>query len=117
MRATFLLLCIMSSSALLGQTSELSPAAEKFIEEHFSEAKHAEAFQQFAKAIEEYDLILRRYPSAVPEVYQNLGLVYYLLHRYDEAIGVFERGIRLKPAMIGARLFLGSSYLIKEHPR
>jgi tetratricopeptide (TPR) repeat protein len=53
----------------------------------------------------------------VPEVYQNLGLVYYLLRQYDDAIRVFERGIRLKPAMVGARLFLGSSYLAKERPQ
>jgi tetratricopeptide (TPR) repeat protein len=102
---------------LLAQGPELSPDAESFIEDHFTEAKSAEALQQFDKAIEQYELILKRYPDAVPEVYQNLGLVYYLVRRYDDAIRVFERGIRLKPSMVGARLFLGSSYLMKERPQ
>jgi len=101
---------------VLAQGPDLSAEAESFIEDHFSAAKGAEALQQFDKAIEQYELILKRYPDAVPEVYQNLGLVYYLARRYDDAIRVFERGIRLKPNMVGARLFLGSSYLMKERP-
>src|SRR5712671_3249256 len=112
-----ILLGILGLSLIPAQAPQLTPEAEEFIGSHFQGARSAEALQQFPKAIEEYSLILKRYPSAVPEVYQNLGLVYYLLHRYDEAIGVFERGIRLKPAMVGARLFLGSSYLVKERPR
>jgi tetratricopeptide (TPR) repeat protein len=113
----FILFGIAGLSILSAQTPQLTPEAEEFIGSHFEEARGAEALQQFPKAIEEYELILKRYPTAVPEVYQNLGLVYYLVRQYDDAIRVFERGIRLKPAMAGARLFLGSSYLIKERPQ
>ncbi len=107
---------LLGLSLLSAQGPKLTSEAEDFIGSHFEEARSAEALQQFPKAIEEYELILKRYPTAVPEVYQNLGLVYYLVRRYDDAIRIFERGIRLKPAMAGARLFLGSSYLIKERP-
>jgi tetratricopeptide (TPR) repeat protein len=107
---------ILGLSLLSAQSTQLTPEAEEFIGSHFQKARSAEALQQFPKAIEEYGLILERYPNAVPEVYQNLGLIYYVVRQYDDAIRVFERGIRLKPAMAGARLFLGSSYLIKERP-
>src|ERR1043166_7285031 len=105
--------CMLCRGALAQQ---LSPAAEKFIEGHFAAAKQAEALKNFAKAVEEYEAILKKYPSAVPEVYQNLGLVYYLQHRYEEAIPVFELGIRLKPAMAGSHLFLGASYFAPVRP-
>jgi tetratricopeptide (TPR) repeat protein len=112
-----MLLSFGADRLMPAQGPELSPEAQAFIEDHFTQARSAEALRQFDAAIEQYELILKRYPDAVPEIYQNLGLVYYLGHRYDEAIRVFERGIRLKPAMVGARLFLGSSYLIEERPR
>ncbi len=111
-----IVLCILVVHLAAAQ-APLTSTAEEFIGSHFQEAKSAEALQQFPRAIEEYELILKRYPNAVPEVYQNLGLIYYLLRQYDDAIRVFERGVRLKPAMIGARLFLGSSYLTKERPQ
>jgi tetratricopeptide (TPR) repeat protein len=98
------------------QGQELSSTAMEFIETHFAAAKQAEAFEQFPKAIQEYELIIRKYPKAVPEVYQNLGLIFYLERRYDEAIGAFERGRRLKPGMPGSRLFLGASYVLTERP-
>lgn len=119
-RRSLLALVLLSLGAhqlLSAQGPELSPEAQAFIEDHFTQAKSAEAARQFDTAIEQYELILKRYPDAVPEIYQNLGLVDYLAHRYDEAIRVFERGIRLKPTMVGARLFLGSSYLNKDRPR
>jgi tetratricopeptide (TPR) repeat protein len=117
MMRRLILLGMAGLSLLPAQAPQLTPEAEEFIGSHFQEARSAEALQQFPKAIEEYELILKRYPNGVPEVYQNLGLVYYLVRQYDDAIRVFERGIRLKPAMAGARLFLGSSYLMKERPQ
>ena len=117
MRRLLFLLCVLGGSLLTAQAPQLSPAAEEFIGTHFQEAKRAETFQQYAKAIEEYELILKQYPNAIPEINQNLGLVYYLVRRYDDAIRVFEHAIRLKPAMLGARLILGSTYLIQERPQ
>lgn len=96
--------------------AQFPPAVERFIEEHFLTAKQAEADGDLARAATEYEVILQKYPKAVPEVYQNLGLAYYLQHRCDDAVGVFERGIALKPGMVGARLFLGVCLLNREQP-
>ena len=90
--------------------------AEVFIEKAFLAAKEAEAVGDFVTARTEYERILEKYPTLVPEVYQNLGIVYYLQRRYKDAAAIFTEGIRLKPDMLGARLFLGSSYLHLEQP-
>src|SRR5579862_4112806 len=79
------LLSLGAAGLLPAQAPELSAEAQSFIEQHFAQAKSAEASQEFDKAIEQYELILKRYPSAVPEIYQNLGLVYYLTRRYDDS--------------------------------
>ncbi len=95
---------------------QLDDQAAAFIEIHFLAAKRAEAQSDFSTAEREYKTILQKYPRAIPEVYQNIGLVYYLQHRYPEAAAAFVDGLKLNPAMEGARLFLGSSYLFLEQP-
>lgn len=111
------LLVIVALCTGMRAQEQLSQSSQEFIASHFESAKQAESLQQFPKAIQEYELILKQYPSSVPEIYQNLGLIYYLARDYDNAIRVFERGIRLKPGMVGAQLFLGNAYLAKEKPR
>ena len=101
---------------LAAQEAELAPEGSAYIETHFRNAKQAEKSGDIGGAIGEYQAILKKYPKALPEVYQNLGLVYYLARKYEEAIGTFSAGIRLKPEMLGARLFLGVSYLNSEQP-
>ena len=106
----------MCAAFLGAQPASLSSADEEFIATHFEAAKQAEAFRNFSSAIEHYRTILEKYPRALPEVYQNLGLVAYLAKRYPEAIDAFERGLKLKPGMTGSRLFLGASYVQSERP-
>ncbi len=111
------LFLIVVLSAGAGAQTQLPQSDQDFITNHFDAAKRAEALHEFPNAIKEYELILKQYPAAVPEIYQNLGLVYYLGRDYENAIRVFERGIHLKPAMPGAQLFLGSAYLTKGRPQ
>jgi tetratricopeptide (TPR) repeat protein len=111
------LFVIVTLSAGIRAQTQLSQSDQDFITNHFDAAKQAEALHQFPNAIKEYELILKQYPSAVPEIYQNLGLLYYLGRDYENAIRVFERGIHWKPAMPGAQLFLGSAYLTKGRPQ
>ena len=101
---------------VLAQHSGLSQADRSFIEGHFLAAKRFEASEQYDRAANEYELILERYPYAVPRVYQNLGLSYYLQRRYDDAVKTFEKGLEMEPGMLGARLLLGRSYLVMEQP-
>jgi tetratricopeptide (TPR) repeat protein len=99
-----------------GQVAELSTEARAFIETHFIIAKGAEAANDFARAAGEYEAILKKYPKAVPEVYQNVGIDYYLTRKYDLAIERFQQGLQLSPEMVGARLFLGITYVITDRP-
>lgn len=110
----FLLLATLGERA--PDPPDLSPQARAYIEIHFLAAKRAEAAGDFAQAEEEYESILKTYPRSLPEVYHNLGLVYYLQRKYEAAIEKLSGGIQLKPGMMGARLLLGSSYLSIEQP-
>lgn len=111
--ATLIIPAVLGAGSLAAQ---LAPADEEFITARFQAAKQAEAFRNFPLAMENYQAILKKYPRAVPEVYQNLGLVEYLDKRYPEAIKTFEQGLKLKPGMVGSRLFLGASYVLSEQP-
>ena len=64
------------TGTLSAQTAGLSPSDMSFIEEHFRAAKYFESSQKYAQAAREYEVILSKYPTAVPRVYQNLGLTY-----------------------------------------
>lgn len=110
------LLLLFGFSPYAQPSSQIPPGAESFIEAHFRSAKEAESNGQYSKAVEEYRTILRRYPRLLPEVYQNLGIAYYLQRKYEDAIATFTAGIKLKPVMLGARLFLGGSYVSLGQP-
>ncbi len=98
------------------QPASLSPADRAFIEQHFRQAKNHEASREWKAAAAAYRLILDKYPTALPRVYQNLGLVSYYQRDYDGAILVFERGLELDAGMPGSRLFLGICYMNTERP-
>ncbi len=110
--ASACLVCALSAAAV----PEIGPEARAFIETHFITAKAAEAASDFMQAAAEYEAILKKYPKAVPEIYQNLGIDYYLARKYDPAIQRFEQGLQLNPEMLGAQLFLGISYVNTDRP-
>src|SRR5439155_18774028 len=74
-------------AAVCGFAAEpnLSFEDRKFIETHFQTARSAEAAQQYDQAAREYEIILKKYPTLVPDVYQNLGIVYYYRQKYEDA--------------------------------
>ena len=114
---THLLVCVFISAGLMVGQRSLDDAARTFISDHFSAAKQAEAREDFSGAAAEYQAIIAVYPDALPEVYQNLGIDYFLVRDYEAAIGAFQRGLKLRPDMAGAQLFLGGSYLFSARPR
>ena len=75
------------------QQVPLAPADYEFIGAHFRAAKNFEQSGELAEAASEYRTILQRYPSAVPRVYHNLGLVFYRQRDYLNAIDAFEAGL------------------------
>ena len=106
----------LALSGAFGQQGPLRPEDYAAIESSFRAAKRHEATQEFARAADAYRSILDSYPTAVPRVYQNLGVVLYYQRQYAEAIDAFKRGLELEPAMVGSRLFLGICYLNIEQP-
>ena len=112
-----LTIALLAATVVAGaQQARLAPADYELIETHFRAAKNLEQQGKLANAASEYRTILRRYPTAVPRVYHNLGLVYYYQGDYLNAIEAFESGIEIDKAMIGSRLYLGVSYLNVERP-
>ncbi|MFN0169303.1 MAG: tetratricopeptide repeat protein [Bryobacteraceae bacterium] len=103
-----LTLAIFTAAAAWGQPAAPDPAV---LSSRFAAARQAESEQNYEKAAGEYQQMLKLYPDAIPEIYQNLGIVYYLQRRYEEAIATFRDGIRRKRLMQGAQLFLGISLL------
>ena len=99
---------------LLALTVVLSSVAPAFAEQKggatdwLSEAKEAELARDFPRAAECYTSFLKEHPDRA-EVWQRLGLAYYLGNRYDQAVPALERASELDPTLWGAELFLGIS--------
>ena len=107
---------LIAGAVTSAQQVPLAPADYDFIGTHFRAAKNFEQNGELAEAASEYRTILQRYPSTVPRVYHNLGLVSYRQRDYLNAIEAFKAGLELDKAMLGSRLFLGVSYLNVERP-
>ena len=85
-------------------------AGDDQVREHFQAAKQAEKTGDYRTAAAEYQTVLKLRPE-LAEVHTNLGLVYYLQGKNDEAIKTLERALELRPDILGANLFLGMAYL------
>jgi tetratricopeptide (TPR) repeat protein len=72
----------------------------------FEAAQKAESRNSYRDAVKYYEEILQQ-DRSLPRVYNNLGLDYYRLKEYERAEVTLRQGLRLKPDMLGARLFLG----------
>src|SRR5438132_24412 len=60
----------------------------------------------FAKAVEEYAIFLKRYPDDV-DALNNSSAALMTLHRPDEALVLIQRALRLKPKHVSAHTNLG----------
>jgi len=90
-----LLVLFLAAQACLGQAGVASADTDgQFIEQRFSAARQAENLRDYPKAEAEYRAILAKFSDRIPELYQNLGVVLYLQKRHEDAIGVFQEGIR-----------------------
>jgi tetratricopeptide (TPR) repeat protein len=82
---------------------------EDRVQQHFTAAREAEKRGDLATAEKEYRAVLKLSPE-LAEVSSNLGLVYYLQRKDDEAIKVLQEALKRKPALVSANLFLGMTY-------
>ena len=85
--------------------SSLSPA----VEASWAAAQQAQQQKDYATAEREYRKVISLSPGFA-EAYMNLGLVYELQSRPQDALALFEKAVRLKPGLAGAQFFLGVDY-------
>ena len=104
LRTLSLVLLLGMSNVAQGQST-----LESSIQQHFTAAREAEKRGDLATAEKEYRAVLKLNPD-LAEVSSNLGLVYYLQRKDDEAIKVFQEALKRKPALVSANLFLGMTY-------
>ncbi len=72
----------------------------------YQEAKAAEASGDFKAASDRYEKIVAMQPD-MAEAHANLGNLYYVQGRADQAAAAFRRAIRLKPSLAAPHRFLG----------
>src|SRR5262245_30829699 len=94
---------------LLAEEPVGSSALRATLQRHLDAARQAEQVSDYARAAEEYKELLSLKPQSA-EICQNLGLVYHLQNKFQEAIPVFERALALQPSLWGSSLFLGIDY-------
>src|SRR5262245_45404122 len=101
---------ILVLALVLAPFSTAQTDAEAEAEKHFEAARVAEKAGDMARAVTEYQAVLKLMPD-VPEVETNLGLVYYAMGKDNEAIPILQKALGTKPELLSANLFLGMSYL------
>ena len=75
-------------------------------QQHFLEAQQDQQQGRLDAAAEEYQAVLHLQPG-MPEVYVNLGLVYYAQAKFDDSARALATADKLRPGMPGVNLWLG----------
>jgi tetratricopeptide (TPR) repeat protein len=76
------------------------------LRKHFLAAQQDQQQGNLNAAALEYKTVLRLQPG-LPEVYVNLGLVYYAQSKFDESAHALATAQKLRPGMRGVSLWLG----------
>ena len=100
--AVGLLLILFAVSPLFSAQSN-SPEHDWLLE-----AKAAEQARDLRRATECYTVFLKEHSDRA-DVWQRLGLAYYLDDRLDKAVAAFERACQLDATLWAAEMFLGIS--------
>jgi tetratricopeptide (TPR) repeat protein len=96
-----------SQSAEQAPTTRSSPSMT--VQAHFAAAEQAKQRGDYSTAEREYQAVLVEAPEFA-EVHMNLGLIYQLQDRTQEAMVEFRRALNIKPTLVGANFFLGVDY-------
>ena len=97
------LLAVLQGLRLVGQ-----PANTELREKYFQEGERALAESRYADAEKAYTELQRLAP-AMAEVYGRLGLIYFQEGKFEEAVPVLRRGLKLKPSLPRADILLAMS--------
>ncbi len=98
---------LLASFSLLLEAVGVAQSLPPWVVSRFGAAREAEKRGDYRDAAAAYQAIIKGYPLA--EAYTNLGLDYFRLKEFRLAVQVFRDGLKLKPGMVGAQLFLGIS--------
>jgi tetratricopeptide (TPR) repeat protein len=93
----------------LGLTASLPAQTQTSIPQLFEEAQAARARGDLKQAAHAYAEVIRRDPGFV-NAYHNLGIVYLSQKRYQDAIAVLEKALKLNPRLAGAYVILGLAH-------
>lgn len=85
-------------------------APAQTVQSLLARARDAQSRGDFRQAAEAYQRAVELEPS-IPELWANLGLMYYESEQHPEAIRSFQQAIRLNPSLFVPQLFLGMEYL------
>lgn len=96
---------VFGSGSTTSETDQ-PPACDSLLQK----AKQAEKSGKFSEAAEYYLDCLRVDPHAGGDLFQRLGLDYYLDSRFGDAIPAFIQALKLRRDLWGSALFLGISY-------
>lgn len=100
---------------VLGQADALAKTAEDKYKVHYTRGTALYQLENFAGAANDLSAALRDKGGASGDwtLYSQLGIAYYNLKRYDEAIQTLQKALALKLGHNATTDFLGKSYLKK----
>jgi tetratricopeptide (TPR) repeat protein len=104
--------CGLSSD---GAAQVVSSQNQDQVQEHFLAAQQAQQQGRLEDAVGEYKEVLRLQPR-LPEVYANLGVVYYAHGEFENSAKAFASAEKLRPGMRGVSLWLGIDEVRLNHP-
>ena len=100
---------VLSIASMLSSSCGAQQVSSQ-VEEHFRAAQQDQQAGLLDAAEREYRTILQLQPG-VPEVYADLGLIYYAQAKFGDSAQAFATAGKLKPGMRGVSLWLGIDYV------
>jgi TPR repeat len=97
---------ILISSFLSVPIGAQNDVADSSVQQHLRAAQQDQQQGRLDAAVDEYKTLLHLRPG-VPEVYVNLGLVYYAQARFADSAQALATAAKLRPGMRGVSLWLG----------
>jgi tetratricopeptide (TPR) repeat protein len=96
---------VIASACVLLSAGDAQESNSK-VQEHFLAGQQDQQQGLLDAAVQEYQAVLRLQPG-LPEVYVNLGLVYYAQAKFDQSARALAAAVKLRPGMRGVSLWLG----------
>ena len=84
-------------------------------EQHYRRAQQALERKDYKTAAEAWRAITALMPD-LPEARANLGMIYHLQRKYEQAIREFREALRRNPRLPAAKILLGVDYYLTSRP-